>query len=200
LKETKILVAGSGGQGVLLLGRLIAYGGMLEGKEVTCFPSYGAEVRGGTANSTVILSDEMIGSPIVGNPDILVIMNEASLKRFQSKIRPNGLLIFDSSLIKSPEIRPDIIGIDVPASVIAASANGKGSPQKGPSLSAVQMRSANMVMLGALIEETGILKGENAMSALERLTSSKSKKTLEGNKEAIRRGMQYIADKKSKNR
>ena len=173
---------------------------MLEGKEVTCFPSYGAEIRGGTANSTVILSDEMIGSPIVANPDILVIMNEASLKRFQSKVRPNGLLIFDSSLIKSPDIRPDITAIGVPASVIAASANGRGSPQKGPALSSAQMRSANMVMLGALIEKTGILKGENAMSALERLTSSKSKKTLEGNKEAIRRGIQYIADKKSKNR
>jgi 2-oxoglutarate ferredoxin oxidoreductase subunit gamma len=200
LKEIRILVAGSGGQGVLLLGRLIAYGGMIEGKEVTCFPSYGAEMRGGTANSTVILSDEMIGSPIVGNPDILIVMNEASLNKFQSKIRPNGLLIFDSSLIKSPEIRSDITAIDIPASVIAASANGKGSPPNGPSLSAAQMRSANMVMLGALIGETGILRGENAVNALERLTSAKSKKTLEGNKEAIRRGIQYIADKKSKNR
>lgn len=200
LKETKILVAGFGGQGVLLLGRLIAYGGMLEGKEVTCFPSYGAEVRGGTANSTVIISDEMIGSPIVGNPDILVAMNEASLKRFQSKIRPNGLLIFDSSLIKSPGIRPDITAIGIPASVIAASANSKGSPQKGPSLTTAQVRSANMVILGALLGETGILKGESAMSALERLTSSKSRKTLEENKEAIRKGIQYIADKKSKNR
>jgi len=200
LKEIRVLVAGSGGQGVLLLGRLIAYGGMLEGKQVTCFPSYGAEVRGGTANSTVILSDEMIGSPIVGNPDILIAMNEASLKRFQSKIRQDGLLIFDSSLIKSPEIRSDITAVDVPASVIAASANGKGSSQRGPSLSAAQVRSANMVMLGALIGETGILKGENASSALERLTSARNRKTLEGNKEAIRKGIEYIADKKSKNR
>jgi len=200
LKETRVLVAGSGGQGILLLGRLIAYGGMLEGKDVTCFPSYGAEVRGGTANSTVILSDEMIGSPIVGNPDILIAMNAASLGRFQPKLRSHGLLIFDSSLIKSPEIRPDITAVDVPASVIAASANGKGSLQNGSSLSAAQMRSANMVMLGALVEETGILKKENAMSALEKLTSSKTQKTLEGNREAIRRGIQYIADKKSKNR
>jgi 2-oxoglutarate ferredoxin oxidoreductase subunit gamma len=200
LKETRVLVAGSGGQGILLLGRLIAYGGMLEGKDVTCFPSYGAEVRGGTANSTVILSDEMIGSPIVGNPDILIAMNAASLGKFQPRLRPHGLLIFDSSLIKSPEIRRDITAVDVPASVIAASANGKGSLQNGSSLSAAQMRSANMVMLGALVEETGILKKENAMSALEKLTSSKTQKTLEGNREAIRRGIQYIADKKSKNR
>lgn len=200
MKETRVLVAGSGGQGILLLGRLIAYGGMLEGKDVTCFPSYGAEVRGGTANSTVILSDEMIGSPIVGNPDILIAMNAASLGKFQPRLRPHGLLIFDSSLIKSPEIRRDITAVDVPASVIAASANGKGSLQNGSSLSAAQMRSANMVMLGALVEETGILKKENAMSALEKLTSSKTQKTLEGNREAIRRGIQYIADKKSKNR
>jgi 2-oxoglutarate ferredoxin oxidoreductase subunit gamma len=172
---------------------------MIEGREVTCFPSYGAEVRGGTANSTVIISDEMIGSPVVGNPDILVAMNEASLKRFQSKIRPNGLLIFDSSLIKSPEIRPDITAVEIPASVIAASADGKGSPHKGHSLTTAKVRSANMVMLGALIGETGILKGENVMSALERLTSSKSRKTLDENKEAIRKGIQYIADKKSKN-
>jgi 2-oxoglutarate ferredoxin oxidoreductase subunit gamma len=148
----------------------------------------------------VILSDEMIGSPIVGNPDILIAMNAASLGKFQPRLRPHGLLIFDSSLIKSPEIRRDITAVDVPASVIAASANGKGSLQNGSSLSAAQMRSANMVMLGALVEETGILKKENAMSALEKLTSSKTQKTLEGNREAIRRGIQYIADKKSKNR
>jgi len=80
------------GQGILLLGRLIAYSGMLEGKEVTCFPSYGAEMRGGTANSTVIVSDEMIGSPITGNPDILIAMNEASLKRFQPRIKSGEYL------------------------------------------------------------------------------------------------------------
>jgi 2-oxoglutarate ferredoxin oxidoreductase subunit gamma len=199
LREVRILVAGFGGQGVLLLGRLIAYGGMIEGKEVTCFPSYGAEMRGGTANSTVIVSDEMIGSPIVGNPDILVAMNEASLKRFQSKIRTNGLLIFDSSLIKSPELRGDIRVVDVPASIIAASIGGKEPSQKG-ALSSTQVRSANMVMLGALIQETGILKMESVVNALERLTSAKSKKNLEGNKEAIRRGIEYRADKKSNNR
>ncbi len=199
MKEIRVLVAGSGGQGVLLLGRLIAYGGMIEGKEVTCFPSYGAEVRGGTANSTVILSDEMIGSPIVSNPDILIAMNEASLKRFQSKIRPGGLLILDSSLIRSPEIRPDVKAVDVPASVLAASANGKGSPANEPTLPVSQVRSANMIMLGALIEETGILKAESALSALERLTSAKRKKALEGNREAVRRGIRYIADKKSTN-
>ena len=197
-KEISILVAGSGGQGILLLGRLIAYGGMLEGKEVTCFPSYGAEVRGGTANSTVIISDEMIGSPIVQNPDILIVMNDASLKRFQNKLRTNGLLIYDSSLITSPDIRRDVRAIGVPASEIAASVGDTGSPQKDSTHSSAQIRSANMVMFGALIAETGIVKVENAMNALERLTSVKRKKSIEGNKEAIKRGIRYIADKKSK--
>jgi 2-oxoglutarate ferredoxin oxidoreductase subunit gamma len=199
VKEVRILVAGFGGQGVLLLGRLIAYGGMIEGKEVTCFPSYGAEMRGGTANSTVIVSDEMIGSPVVENPDIFIAMNEASLKRFQPKIRTNGLLIFDSSLIKSPQTRRDVSAVDIPATVIAASIGGK-EPTHASALSATQVRSANMVMLGALLAETGILKVDSAMSALERLTSGKSKKTLDSNKEAIRRGMEYIDDKKSKDR
>lgn len=199
MKDVRILVAGFGGQGVLLLGRLIAYGGMIEGKEVTCFPSYGAEIRGGTANSTVIISDEMIGSPIVGDPDILITMNEASLKRFQPKIKMKGLLIFDSSMIKSPDIRCDISAVDIPATVIAASIGGK-EPSHKAALAATQVRSANMVMLGALIAETGILKVESVMNALERLTSGKSNKTLEGNREAIRRGIQYIADKKSKDR
>jgi len=199
LKEVRILVAGFGGQGVLLLGRLIAYGGMMEGKEVTCFPSYGAEMRGGTANSTVIVSDEMIGSPIVGSPDIFIAMNEASLKRFQAKVRTNGLLIFDSSLIKSPEMRSDISSVDIPATVIASSIGGE-EPSHKAALSATQVRSVNMVMLGALLAETGILKMESVMNALERLTSAKNKKTLDGNKEAIRRGIQYIEDKKSKDR
>ncbi len=199
MKEVTILVAGFGGQGVLLLGRLIAYGGMMEGKDVTCFPSYGAEMRGGTANSTVIVSDEMIGSPIVGNPDIFIAMNEASLKRFQPKVRVNGLLIYDSSLIKSPEIRHDLSAVGIPATVIAASVGGK-EPSHKAALSATQVRSANMVMLGALLGETGILKTESVMNALERLTSAKNRKTLDGNKEAIRKGIQYIEDKKSDHR
>ena len=197
MKETGILVAGSGGQGILLLGRLIAYGGMLEGKEVTCFPSYGAEVRGGTANSTVIISDDLIGSPIVRNPDVLIVMNEASLKKFQPRLKREGVMLFDSSLIRSSELRPDIRAVGIPASEVASSIGENTSSQKGPALSASRVRSANMVMLGALVAETGILKTESALSALEKLTSARRGKTLEGNREAIRRGIEYFADKKS---
>jgi 2-oxoglutarate ferredoxin oxidoreductase subunit gamma len=198
LKSVGILVAGSGGQGILLLGRLIAYSGMLEGKEVTCFPSYGAEMRGGTANSTVIVSDKMIGSPIMGNPDILIAMNEASLKRFQPKIKSGGVLIFDSSLISSPEIRGDIHVIHIPATEIAASIAESKAPKGNSMLTATRVRSANMVMFGALLAETAIVKVETAMNALERLTSSKREKTLEGNKKAVTRGIAYIVSKKSK--
>ena len=198
MKNVGILVAGFGGQGILLLGRLIAYSGMLERKEVTCFPSYGAEMRGGTANSTVIVSDEMIGSPITGNPDILIAMNEASLKRFQPRIKSGGVLILDSSLIPSPEIRGDIHAIHIPATEIAASIAESEVPRRNSMLTATRVRSANMVMFGALLAETGILKVDTAVHALERLTSSKREKTLEGNRQALMRGISYIANKKSK--
>ncbi|MDI6743860.1 MAG: 2-oxoacid:acceptor oxidoreductase family protein [Thermodesulfovibrionales bacterium] len=189
LKETDlehtILVAGFGGQGILFLGKLLAYSGMLENKEVTCFPSYGAEVRGGTANCTVIISDEMIGSPIVRNPEVMVIMNEASLNKFQPRLKKNGLLILNSSLIKEPELRSDIRIIKVPASEIAASIGST--------------KFANMVIFSALLAETGIIKEESAVNALEELTPAKRKKSLDANKEAMMRGRKYIEDKKSKN-
>lgn len=185
MKETSIIVAGFGGQGILFLGRLLAYGGMLEGKEVTCFPSYGAEMRGGTANCTVIISDDMIGSPIVKKPDILIAMNEVSLRRFQPKIKAGGLLVFDSSLVKTPELRTDLRAVSIPASDIAA-AEG-------------QVKSSNMVIFGALIAITGILKEGNAIKALEKLISSKRKESLDGNRGAIKKGINYIADKKSTN-
>src|SRR4030066_1544991 len=96
--ETRIIVAGSGGQGILFLGKFLARAGMLEGRNVAWFPSYGAEMRGGTANCTLILSDNMIGSPVILNPDILIAMNSASLERFQPQLKKRGLLLFDSSL------------------------------------------------------------------------------------------------------
>ena len=117
---------------------------MLGNKEVTWFPSYGAEIRGGTANCAVIVSDELIGSPVVTNPDILIVMNEASLKKFQAGLRQKGLLIFDSSLIKDPELRTDIEIVGVPATKIAHSIGNA--------------KSANMVLLGAFIAKTRLLE------------------------------------------
>lgn len=186
MTETSILIGGFGGQGVLLLGRLIAYGGMLQGKEVTCFPSYGAEMRGGTANCTVVISDEMIGSPVVLHIDMLIALNEASLKRFSEKVKPGGVVIYNTSLISRANLKEDIIHVGVPADEIASAIKGGGT----------QVRSANMVMLGAFISYSGIIGPDSAYEALKRLTGSKGQDRLSENMEAIKRGIDYIASKK----
>lgn len=180
--EHRILVAGFGGQGILFLAKLLAYSGMIEGKEVTWFPSYGAEVRGGTANCTVIVSDEMIGSPVVRNPEILLVMNTASLNKFQPRLKENGLLLYDSSLIKNPELRSDIKVLGVPAGDIAATLGN--------------MKYANMVMLSSLLAETKILEETSAVSALEELITGGKKKFLDANKQAIIKGREFLEDKK----
>lgn len=154
-------------------------------------------MRGGTANCTVIIADEMIGSPIAKNTDILIAMNEASMKRFQPRIKPGGILIYDSSLIKSQDMRSDVNIIGIPASKMSAFA-GAEEAQKTSGSHTAQVKSANMLMLGALLSGTDTLKAENAVEALSRLTSEKRRNTLEANKEAIRKGMKYLADKKSK--
>jgi 2-oxoglutarate ferredoxin oxidoreductase subunit gamma len=164
------------------LGKLLAYAGMLEGKEVTCFPSYGAEVRGGTANCTVKLSDELVGSPVVSNPDILIVMSDASLNKFLSRLKPDGLLLYDSSLIKNPDLRADVQIVTVPATYIS---NRIGST-----------KSANMVMLGAFIAETGILKKASVLDAIESSMREK-KKIMDFNRKAFTEGIRYVEDKKS---
>lgn len=200
MKETSILIGGFGGQGVLLLGRLIAYGGMLEDKEVTCFPSYGAEMRGGTANCTVIISDELIGSPVVHDIDILIAMNEASLKRFSVRVKTGGVILYNTSLISGGDLRgpqkiedfwgckrKDVTYLGVPANEIASTKQG---------ITLTQVRSANMVMLGAFVSYTGLIKPDSAYEALKRLTSSKGKERLSENMEAINRGIDYIVSSK----
>lgn len=181
MRETSILIGGFGGQGVLLLGRVIAYGGMLEDKEVTCFPSYGAEMRGGTANCTVIISEELIGSPVVHDVDILIAMNEASLRRFSGRVRSGGVIIYNTSLISERDLRGDIRYIGIPANEIASFSRA---------------RSANMVMLGAFISCSGLLRFDSTCEALRRLTGSKGEEMVLENIEAIKRGMDYIASKK----
>ena len=155
---------------------------MLEGKEVTWFPSYGAEIRGGTANCTVIISDELIGSPVVTNPDILILMSDASLNKFQPRLKQNGLLTFDLSLIKEPALRADIEAVGVPATEISSKIGNT--------------KSANMVLLGALIAKTKLLKETSVFEALESSMPARKKKNIEVNKKAIIEGMRYIEDKK----
>jgi len=155
---------------------------MLENKEVTWFPSYGAEVRGGTANCTVIISDELIGSPVVTNPDILIVMNDASLKKFQPRLKQNGLLIIDSSLIKDSALRSDIEILEVPATEMSSTIGNK--------------KSANMVLLGAVIARTGLLSETSVFEALKSSMPERRKNSIGVNKKAIIEGMRFIEDKK----
>lgn len=155
---------------------------MLENKEVTWFPSYGAEVRGGTANCTVIISDELIGSPVVTNPDILIIMNDESLKKFQPRLKQNGLLIMDSSLIKGSTLRSDIEIVEVPATEMSRTIGN--------------IKSANMVLLGAVIALTGLLSETSVFEALESSMPQRRKKGIGVNKKAIIEGVRFIEDKK----
>jgi 2-oxoglutarate ferredoxin oxidoreductase subunit gamma len=154
---------------------------MLEDKEVTWFPSYGGEMRGGTANCTVVISDELIASPVVKNPDILVVMNDQSLKKFQLGLKQKGILLFDSSLIKNPEHRQDIEVIGVPATNIAGTIGNT--------------KSANMVLLGALIGRTKLLKEQSALEAIEDSLDHR-KEVIAMNRKAVREGMHFLEDKK----
>jgi len=156
---------------------------MLERKEVTWFPAYGAEIRGGTANCTVIISDVMIGSPVVLNPDILVAMNKASLDKFQSSLKPGGIFFFDSSLVRNPVLRGDIRSIAVPATKIAGSIGNT--------------KSANMVMLGALIAEAAVLKKSSIMTTFEGPSGYMVNIGSKMNTSSILEGMKYIEDSKS---
>ena len=156
---------------------------MLEGKEVTWFPSYGAEMRGGTANCTVIISDEMIGSPVVFNPDILIVMNKASLDKFQTRLIKRGLLFLDSSLIINPDLRKEIKVVGVPATKIAGSLGNT--------------KSANMVMLGALIAGTGILKKSSIVKIFKNRSAKIGNTGADINLKSFLEGIKYIEHTKS---
>ncbi|MDA8433135.1 MAG: 2-oxoacid:acceptor oxidoreductase family protein [Nitrospiraceae bacterium] len=171
---------------MLFLGKVFSFAGMLEEKEVTWFPSYGAEMRGGTANCTVIISDTMIGSPVVLNPDILVSMNKASLDKFQPRVKKHGLVFYDLSLIKDPALRDDVLAVAVPATEIASSAGNT--------------KSANMVMLGAVLAGTGLLKRSSVLKVIEGPTKSAGGNGIRANTNSLLKGIQYIEDTKGKNR
>ena len=176
--QTSVIIAGSGGQGILFLGRVLTSASMREKKEVTWFPSYGAEMRGGTANCTVIIADEMIGSPVVLMPDILIIMNRASLERFLPSLKKKGTLFYDSSLITEPLPRKDIVAVPVPSTHIAGD---MGNP-----------KSANMVMLGAFIAKTGLLRKASIFSIFDEPDDPRKVEAFRINKELVRKGIDCI--------
>lgn len=175
----EIVIAGFGGQGIMLAGRLLAQAAMMAGLEVTCMPSYGAEVRGGTANCMVIISDKPIACPVVDNPDSLIAMNKASLNKFTPRLKTGGLLVMNSSLIDvSPQVDDSIEVIAIPADELAVES---GSP-----------RSANMVLLGAYLQRRGHISIEQVEQALPDVLAERLHKMLPANIKALRRGAEFL--------
>ena len=169
----KTLIAGFGGQGVLSMGLNLAEAAMLEDKNVTYLPAYGAEVRGGTANCTVGISDDEIASPVASSPEFVIAMNQPSAVKFQHHIQSGGVFFLNSSLVEAEIIRGDIEIVRVPASKIA---EDLGSP-----------KAANMVMLGAFTKKSGVVDLANVSEALKHILGSK-KKLLDINEKALQAG------------
>ncbi|MCL2105745.1 MAG: 2-oxoacid:acceptor oxidoreductase family protein [Oscillospiraceae bacterium] len=171
---TQILLAGFGGQGILFTGKVLSYIGMALEKQVSWLPSYGPEMRGGTANCSVILSDESIGSPIVLKPDILAAMNLPSFHRFAQDVKPGGLLLADSSLIEIKSERGDITAHYVPVTQMATDHDLDGL--------------ANMILLGKLLAVTGLCGGEVVEAALKKSVPPRKAALLEANIRAVKLG------------
>lgn len=178
----KIIIAGFGGQGVLLLGDVIAQSAILEGKNATWLPSYGPESRSGTSNCHVILSDKQIGSPIINDPDVVIAFNLPSMDKFEPKLKKDGLLLYDSSLIERKPQRTDIKVAAVPFSEIA---DKLGSPI-----------TLNMVALGAYYELKKTIKLETVLKeTLPSLLTGKKAAYIPLNEKAIEAGINYVKNK-----
>ena len=173
----QILLAGFGGQGILFSGKFLAYDGLLEERDVSWLPSYGPEMRGGTCNCSVILSDTKIGSPIVANPDILIAMNLPSLDRFESAAVPGAKIFVDSSLIDRKVARSDVEAYYIPATRIASDEGLSGL--------------ANMIMIGLMIKKTGIIPYENVERAMKKLVPAKKANLIELNIKAVELGYNF---------
>ena len=171
---TQILLAGSGGQGILFAGKFLTYAAMIENKEVTWYPSYGPEARGGTSNCSVILSDEPIGAPTVLHPDILVVMNLPSFLKFMPAVRPGGLLIADSSMVSEACERGDITAIALPATQMAYDEQLKGL--------------ANIILIGRMLKETGLIAPETIEPAMKKCIPAGKAAMLALNLKAISLG------------
>ncbi len=179
--ETGVIFAGFGGQGILLAGKILARAAMEKGFEVTWLPSYGPEMRGGTANCTVVIADEPVGSPIVGSPQVLVAMNGPSFARFLPRVAPGGAVIANSSLILERQERPDVRVVWAPMNEIAQEL---GEP-----------RCANMVGLGAAVKALGILPLAAVIAAMEEELGARGReKLVEVNRQALYRGFAWATE------
>lgn len=173
-----VIIAGFGGQGVLVMGQLLAYAGLLEGKQVAWVPSYGPEMRGGTANCSVIIADQSIGSPLVEEPGVVLIFNQPSLDKFERSVRNGGILLFNSSMINRQVNRKELQVYGINANKIA---NELGSD-----------RVANMVLVGAYLESTGVVSINSVMTALSRVLPKHRQNLLDINRKAAEMGVRTV--------
>ena len=177
MKTTQILIAGFGGQGVLFVGKFLAYKGLIEDMQVSWLPSYGPEMRGGTANCSVVLSDSPVGSPIITNPDVLIAMNLPSLQKFVDTVVPGGQIFLDSTLIDVKVERTDVKVFYVPATQLAKDA-GFGS-------------LANMVLAGKVLKESAAVPFDGNKETLEAFIPAKKANLIETNCKALQIGYDY---------
>lgn len=175
--QEEIIISGFGGQGALFAGQLLAYAAMDQGLHVTWIPSYGPEMRGGKARCTVVISDEEIGSPLVRRPSAAIVLNIPSMEAFEPAVKPGGVLVVNSSLVPQKSEREDIRVIYVPASDIASDLGN--------------IRLANVVCLGALIQALGVIPLEAIEKALDDHLPERHRKLLGLNKEALRKGAEH---------
>ena len=176
MKTTEILIAGFGGQGVLFAGKVLAYSGLLSDKNVSWLPSYGPEMRGGTANCSVIVSDGQVGSPIVSKPDVLIAMNLPSFTKYENAVKAGGMIVYDGTLINAPETRKDIKYFNVPATAL--------TEERG------YQTLQNMMILGKVLKETAILDMSAVEKAVNKVVPPKKAWLIEKNIEAIKIGFE----------
>ena len=173
----EIIYAGFGGQGLLFAGKVLAYGGLVESQEVSWLPSYGPEMRGGTANCNVILSETPVGSPIVQHPNVLIVMNTPSLDKYESMVAPGGKIFVDSTLISRKVQRNDVDVCYIPATQMATDMAANGL--------------ANMILLGAVLRETHCIKDETLPEALHHVIPERKADLFDLNMKAIQAGRDY---------
>ncbi len=171
---TNIIITGFGGQGILFAGKILAYTALVLGKQLSWLPSYGPEMRGGTANCHVIVSDEPVGSPIIITPDVLISMNKPSLEKFEGTVRSGGTILYDKSLIDRDVARNDVTTVAVDATEIATE-DGKAG-------------MANMIMLGAFLKATGLFTLDEIRLGVEKTVPASKKHLIEVNMEMIEKG------------
>jgi 2-oxoglutarate ferredoxin oxidoreductase subunit gamma len=176
--KQEIIISGFGGQGVLSMGKILAYSGLMENKEVTWMPAYGPEQRGGTANVTVIISDDRISSPILSRFDTAIVLNQPSLEKFESKIKPGGTLIYDGYGIINPPTRKDI-------NIYRINAMDKAAEMKN-------VKAFNMIVLGGLLKICPIISSDSVVKALYKTLPERHHALIPMNEQAIKEGMGII--------